>query len=188
MQVEQTGIDGVLHIVPKRFGDARGFFVETYQASRYAEIGIDAAFVQDNASRSSRGVLRGLHLQNPAGQGKLVSVLEGEVYDVAVDVRVGSPTFGRHVGMRLDATRLNQLYIPPGFAHGFQVLSEHALFTYKCTAPYAPEHELGVRYDDPALAIAWPFADVILSDRDRAHPRLAEIDPARLPRYEAAPR
>ncbi len=183
MNVDVTAIPEVLHITPKRFGDARGFFAETFQAERYVQAGITLPFVQDNVSRSTRGVLRGLHLQNPTQQGKLVSVLDGEVYDVAVDVRVGSPTFGRHVGVMLSSERLDQLWVPPGFAHGFQVVSETALFVYKCTDTYAPPHELGIRFDDPALGIAWPIAAPSLSDRDRAHPTLAEIDPSRLPAY-----
>jgi dTDP-4-dehydrorhamnose 3,5-epimerase len=185
MQVESTEIPEVLHVIPKRFGDARGYFVETFQAQRYADAGIPGPFVQDNLSRSSRGVLRGLHLQNPTQQGKLVSVLEGEVYDVAVDVRVGSPTFGHHVGRVLSAERSNQLWVPAGFAHGFQVMSETALFAYKCTDLYAPAHEVGVLFSDPALGIVWPVADPVLSDRDRTHDVLAKIDPARLPRYAA---
>lgn len=185
MQVETTEIPEVLHIVPKRFGDARGFFVETFHAQRYADAGIVGPFVQDNLSRSVRGVLRGLHLQNPTQQGKLVSVLEGEVYDVAVDVRVGSPTFGKHVGRVLSAERGNQLWVPEGFAHGFQVMSETALFAYKCTDLYSPAHEVGVLYSDPALAIAWPVENPLLSDRDRVHSVLSAIDPARLPKYEA---
>jgi dTDP-4-dehydrorhamnose 3,5-epimerase len=183
MHVEPTEIPEVLHIVPKRFGDARGYFVETFHAARYAAAGIALPFVQDNLSRSGRGVLRGLHLQNPSQQGKLVNVLEGEVFDVAVDVRVG-----KHVGVVLSAERSNQLWVPPGFAHGFQVISETALFAYKCTDLYAPAHELGVLFSDEALGIAWPVASPILSDRDRAHSVLAEIDVARLPKYESASR
>lgn len=185
MRVETTALPGVVQIFPRVFGDARGFFVETFQAARYAEHGIGSAFVQDNASRSRRGVLRGLHLQHPNAQGKLVYVLEGEVFDVAVDVRVGSPTFGRSVGVVLDAGRCNQLYIPPGFAHGFAVLSETALFAYKCTTPYAPEHELGIAWDDPALGITWPLDAPTLSERDLSHPRLADVSHDRLPPYEA---
>lgn len=186
MEVEETEIDGVLHVVPKIVGDARGFFLETFNARRYAEHGIRDAFVQDNLSRSGPSTLRGLHLQHPRGQGKLVWVLEGRVYDVAVDVRVGSPTFGEHVARVLDAERKNQLYIPRGFAHGFCVLDDApATFVYKCSDLYAPEHELTFRWDDPALEIAWPVTDPRLSDKDRSAPALADIDPALLPRFDA---
>lgn len=185
MKVTATKLEGVLEVEPKIFGDARGFFVETYNHARYAEAGIDAPFVQDNLSRSGVGTLRGLHLQNPGGQGKLVSVLEGRVLDVAVDVRVGSPTFGQHVAVELDAERKNQLYVPPGFAHGFCVLEGPALFAYKCTALYAPEHELCVLYSDPALGIEWPSDAPKLSDKDRAGVPLADIPEERLPRYGA---
>lgn len=185
MQVEETSLPGVLHIQPKVFGDARGFFVETYQLERYAKAGIPLPFVQDNLSRSRRGVLRGLHLQNPNAQGKLVSVVDGAVLDVAVDVRVGSPNFGKHVAVELDATRMNQLWVPPGFAHGFVVLSEFATFSYKCTDRYAPEHEVGIAWDDPEIGIDWRVAAPALSDKDLKHPRLADIPAASLPRYEA---
>jgi len=185
MQVDETSLPGVLHIQPKVFGDARGFFVETYQFERYAKAGIELPFVQDNLSRSSRGVLRGLHLQNPNAQGKLVSVVDGTVLDVAVDVRVGSPHFGKHVAVELDAARMNQLWVPPGFAHGFVVLSEFATFSYKCTDRYAPEHEVGVAWDDPALGIDWRVEAPSLSAKDLVHPRLADIPESKLPRYGA---
>ncbi len=185
MQVEETEIPGVLHVRPRVFGDARGFFVEMFHAERYAAIGIDVPFVQDNLSRSAPGILRGLHLQHPCAQDKLVCVLEGEVYDVAVDVRVGSPTFGQHVGRLLDAKTKNQLFVPKGFAHGFCVVGDRpALFSYKCSDRYAQEHELAVRWDDPALGIEWPLDGApTLSDKDAAAPRLAEIPESRLPRY-----
>jgi dTDP-4-dehydrorhamnose 3,5-epimerase len=170
-------------VEPKVFGDERGFFFESYHEARYREAGLPARFVQDNVSRSSRGVLRGLHLQNPHGQGKLVYVLEGEVLDVAVDVRVGSPTFGRWVAASLSAANHRQLYVPPGFAHGFCVRSERALFAYKCTDFYHPEHELGVAFDDPDLGVEWPPGEKIVSARDRAHPRLRDVDESRLPRH-----
>lgn len=187
MEVEATEIPGVLHVRPRVFGDARGFFLETYQAERYREAGIACAFVQDNLSRSAPGILRGLHLQHPFAQDKLVYVLEGAVYDVAVDVRVGSPTFGRHVGRVLSAEHKNQLFVPKGFAHGFAVISEGpATFAYKCSDRYAPEHELSVRWDDPALGIAWPLAaPPTLSEKDAKGLRLAEIPHDRLPRYGA---
>jgi len=184
MEVIPQAIPEILLIEPKVFGDARGFFKETFHAERYAAAGMPP-FVQDNLSRSKRGTLRGLHLQQPYAQGKLVSVVEGEVYDVAVDVRVGSPTFGKWVGVTLSADNHLQLYVPPGFAHGFCVTSELALFSYKCTDLYHPETEVGVAYDDPALGIPWPVAEPLVSDKDRQNARLAAIDPARLPRYEA---
>jgi dTDP-4-dehydrorhamnose 3,5-epimerase len=174
----------VLLIEPQRFGDARGYFLETFHEQRYRAAGLDLAFVQDNLSRSSRGILRGLHLQHPNDQGKLVYVLEGEVFDVAVDVRVGSPNFGKWTGALLSADDHRQLWIPPGFAHGFCVTSETALFTYKCTALYSVAHELGVIWNDPAIGIPWPVAAPNLSAKDAALPKLADIDPARLPRYQ----
>ena len=183
MEVVPQSLAEVLLIKPNAFGDERGFFMETYHAERYAEAGIIAPFVQDNLSRSARGILRGLHLQQPHGQGKLVSVLEGEVFDVAVDVRWGSPSFGRFVGVTLSSHNRHQLYIPPGFAHGFCVTSEHALFAYKCTDLYHPECEVGVAFDDPALAIPWPVEQPKVGEKDRNHPPLAQIDPARLPSY-----
>lgn len=185
MKVTPTEIDGVIEIEPRVFGDARGFFLETFSAERYAEAGVEGPFVQDNLSRSEQGILRGLHLQHPNAQGKLVGVLEGRVLDVAVDVRVGSPTFGRHVARELDAARKNQLYIPPGFAHGFCVIEGPALFAYKCTEYYAPEDELTVLFCDPDLKIRWPVEDPRLSEKDRAGLRLKDIDPARLPGYGA---
>jgi dTDP-4-dehydrorhamnose 3,5-epimerase len=140
--------------------------------------------VQDNLSRSRHGTLRGLHLQNPHAQGKLVSVVEGEVFDVAVDVRLGSPTFGKWVGVLLSDKNHHQLYVPPGFAHGFCVTSENALFSYKCTDLYHPESELGVAYDDPELAISWPVSSPLVGAKDKANLPLSKIDPARLPRYQ----
>jgi dTDP-4-dehydrorhamnose 3,5-epimerase len=184
VKVRPTRIPEVLHIEPTVFGDDRGFFVETYNRRRYAEAGVAPRFVQDNLSRSAPGILRGLHLQHPHGQGKLVSVLEGRVLDVAVDVRRGSPTFGQHVASELDARRKNQLWIPPGFAHGFCVLGDApALFVYKCTDFYAPDCEITVRWDDPAIGIDWPVNAPVVSDKDRAGRTLAEIDESRLPRW-----
>jgi dTDP-4-dehydrorhamnose 3,5-epimerase len=183
VRVTPQSIADVLLIEPKVFGDERGFFVETWQAERYVSSGIPATFVQDNLSRSRRGVLRGLHLQHPHDQGKLVSVLEGEVLDVAVDVRVGSPWFGRCVTATLSGSNHHQLYIPPGFAHGFCVVSETALFFYKCTDLYHPECEIGIAFDDTALGIPWPAIENILNAKDRAYPPLSAVDPARLPRY-----
>ncbi|MBX3272383.1 MAG: dTDP-4-dehydrorhamnose 3,5-epimerase [Sandaracinaceae bacterium] len=185
MEVEPTELPEVLYVRPRVFGDARGFFLETYQEARYREAGIDASFVQDNLSRSAPGILRGLHLQHPLAQDKLVYVLEGAVYDVALDVRVGSPTFGRHVGRVLTAEAKDQLFVPKGFAHGFCVISDGpATFAYKCSERYAPEHELSVRWDDPALGIAWPLtAPPTLSAKDAGALALAEIPRERLPRY-----
>jgi dTDP-4-dehydrorhamnose 3,5-epimerase len=184
VQVSPAEIPAIRVIDPRVFGDERGFFLETWSSRRYAEAGLPAGFVQDNLSRSARGVVRGLHLQHPNGQGKLVYVLEGEVFDVAVDVRVGSPTFGRWVGFVLSAKNKRQLYIPPGFAHGFCVTSEFALFAYKCTEIYRPDTEIGVLWSDPAIGIAWPVGNPVLSDKDRAYPTLAEIPKTRLPSYE----
>lgn len=183
MQVTQTAIEGVLLIEPKVFGDARGFFIETWARERYAQAGVKGEFVQDNMSRSRRGALRGMHLQHPHGQGKLVSVVDGEVFDVAIDVRVGSPTFGRWVGYALSADNHRQLWIPPGFAHGFCVTSETALFAYKCTDTYHPEAELGVLWNDPEINVEWPIKDPILSDKDARYPKLSEIARDRLPVY-----
>ncbi len=183
MKVEETALPGVVLITPAVFGDERGWFYETYQESRYAEAGVRVHFVQDNVSRSTRGTLRGLHLQHPDNQAKLVWVVEGEVLDVAVDVRVGSPTFGRHVAVTLDAASKRQLFIPAGFAHGFVVRSAAAIFAYKCSAPYAPAHALEIAWDDPALGIDWGIAEPILSGKDAAAPSLEEVKD-RLPRWD----
>ncbi len=184
MKVTAMQLPEVLLIEPQRFGDARGYFLETYRADRYADLGIKHGFVQDNLSRSARGILRGLHLQHPNDQGKLVYVLEGEVFDVAVDVRVGSPSFGKWTGALLSADDHRQLWIPPGFAHGFCVTSETALFAYKCTAPYSVTDELGVMWNDPAIGIPWPVAEPKLSAKDASLPKLVSIDHERLPRYQ----
>ena len=183
MNVFTTELEGVVRIEPKVFGDTRGFFMETWSAGRYEEAGVAGPFKQDNLSRSSHATLRGLHLQHPHGQGKLVSVLEGEVFDVAVDVRVGSPTFGRWVGARLSSNNRHQLFVPAGFAHGFCVTSDSALFAYKCTEYYHPETEVTIAWDDPAIGVAWPIAEPLLSERDRTGESLANVDRARLPRY-----
>lgn len=183
MRIVATLLPEVLAVEPRVFGDARGTFFESWSASRYAEAGIAGPFVQDNISISGRGILRGLHLQHPHGQGKLVSVLAGEVFDVAVDVRTGSPRFGKWVGEVLSEANRRQLWIPPGFAHGFCVLSGEAIFHYKCTDTYHPECELTVAWDDPAIGIAWPIADPTLNDKDRSGLRLADIARGRLPLY-----
>ncbi len=183
MQVSKTEIPGVLVITPQRVVDSRGFFAETFQAERYASAGMPYPFVQANWSRSRRGVLRGLHLQNPKSQGKLVSVTSGRVLDVAVDVRVGSPAFGRHVTVELTEDNGFQFFLPRGCAHGFIVLSETADFVYKCDEYYSPQDEIAVRWDDPALGIDWRISDPILGARDAAAPLLSEI--SHLPKFEA---
>ena len=185
MRVIPTELPGVIVVEPKVFSDPRGFFVETWNQARYEKEHVPATFVQDNVSRSTRGVLRGLHFQNPKSQGKLVTVLEGEVYDVAVDVRVASPTFGRSVAVVLSGDNKRQVYIPPGFAHGFLVTSESALFMYKCTELYAPEAEMGIIWNDPDLAIRWPVEQPALSAKDTAYPRLRDIDRSALPAYRS---
>jgi len=155
--------------------DARGFFLETWHQQKYAAAGITGAFVQDNHSRSARGTLRGLHAQVKRPQGKLIRVVEGEIYDVALDIRPGSPTFGRSVGMTISGDDFRQLWIPPGFAHGFGVLSEVAHVEYKCTAVYDPADEISILWNDPDLGIAWPLRDPIVSAKDSRAPRLREI-------------
>ena len=175
MNVIETDIPEVLIIEPNLLGDQRGFFLETYQLRRYAEFGISRPFVQDNMSRSSYGVLRGLHLQNPSPQGKLVSVMRGRVLDVAVDVRIGSPNFGRPVAVELSEDNRRQLWVPRGFAHGFVVLSDTADFFYKCDDLYSPKDEIVVRWDDPAIGIDWGVTNPSLSARDAAAPRLADV-------------
>jgi dTDP-4-dehydrorhamnose 3,5-epimerase len=174
MKIEETPLPGVLVIEPRAFGDARGFFFESFHADRYAAAGIKGPFVQDNVSRSTRGTLRGLHFQEPKSQGKLVFVTRGSVFDVAVDVRKGSAHFGKWFGIELSDENHKQLWVPPGFAHGFCVTSEIADFAYKCTDFYAPEHERAVRFDDPDLAIAWPIHDPNLSPKDAAAPLLRD--------------
>ncbi len=169
---------------PRVFPDARGSFAELYHADRTRDAGLDASFVQDNVSFSHRGVLRGMHFQHPFAQGKLVMVLVGEVFDVAVDVRLGSPTFGRWAGFTLAAERLSQLWIPPGFAHGFVVTGDSAVVLYKVTESYVPSAECTIRWNDPAIGIAWPVESPILAARDAAAPALAEVDRQRLPRLE----
>ena len=180
MNVTECELAGLLLIEPKVFGDLRGFFLESWNRDRYRAAGIPDDFVQDNFSFSGRGTLRGLHFQNPRTQGKLVSVWQGEVWDVAVDIRRQSRTFGRWLGMTLSAENKRQLYVPPGFAHGFVVLSETALFHYKCTNDYSPKDEIGFRWDDPAVGIQWPVARPVLSSRDAQAPLLREIPEEKL--------
>lgn len=183
MKFEETTLPGVVLVEPDVHRDDRGFFLEFFHERRYAEAGIEARFVQDNHSRSMKGTLRGLHLQHPHAQAKLVRVLSGSVFDVAVDVRVGSPHFGRWVGFELTAESQHQLWVPVGFAHGFAVTSDTADFEYKCTDFYAPDCELVVRWDDPAIGIEWPIDAPTLSPRDAGAPLLADLT-ERLPRYE----
>jgi len=177
MKVSETSLPGVLLIEPRVFSDPRGAFWETYQAKRYADAGIAATFVQDNGSRSVRGTLRGLHYQRmPWAQGKLVQVVRGEVFDVAVDMRRGSPSFGQWVGVSLSQDARRLMYVPVGFAHGFQVLSETADVIYKVTQEYAPRADRGIAWNDPTLAIDWPIADPLLSPKDKALPTLNEAE------------
>lgn len=183
MKVTGTALDGVVIIEPDVFGDSRGFFMETWNRRRYEEAGIRAAFVQDNISCSGKGVVRALHFQNPNAQGKLVFTLKGEVFDVAVDVRVGSPTFLKWVGVTLSAENKKQLYIPPGFAHGFAVTGDDALFVYKCTGFYDPKAERSIIWNDPDIGIDWPVENPILSGRDAVAPLLKDFDRGLLPVY-----
>ena len=184
MKVIPSNIPDVLIIEPDVFGDERGFFMETWHADKYLAQGIDASFVQDNHSRSRRGVLRGLHYQLKRPQGKLARVTSGAVYDVAVDIRRGSPTFGQWVGVELSADNQKQIYVPPGFAHGFSVLSESADFLYKCTDFYAPEDEHGIIWNDPDIGIDWPDEDFFVSEKDSKNRPFKEImDLDILPEY-----
>lgn len=183
MNVIETKIDNVLILEPRVFSDHRGYFLETWNQKRYAQVGLDVHFAQDNVSLSSKGVLRGLHYQHPRPQGKLVQVLQGEVLDVAVDIRVGSPTFGKNVTCILSEDNHRQFYLPPGFAHGFCVLSQSALFSYKCTEIYCPEYDRGILWNDPSLAIDWPINQPQISEKDAALPCLNDIPKDQLPVY-----
>ena len=183
MKLIESALPGCVVIEPVVHGDDRGFFFEGWNAERYAAHGLDMRFVQSNVSSSSRGVLRGLHYQWPRPQGKLVSVLEGEVYDVAVDIRRGSPTFGRWAAVVLSAENRRQFWIPEGFAHGFAVLSERAVFNYLCTEVYVHEFDAAVRWNDDGIAVDWPIAEPLLSGKDAKAPFLKDIDPERLPVY-----
>lgn len=180
MKVTPGELDGLLLLEPNVFGDARGFFMELWHRDRYREAGIPGEFVQDNISSSRRGSVRGLHFQNPTAQAKLVWAIQGEIYDVAVDLRRGSPTFGRWQAVTLSSENRLQFYIPPGFAHGFAVLSDVALFAYKCSDFYAPQHERAVAWNDPDIGIPWPVSDPVLSAKDQRAPRLRDIPPERL--------
>lgn len=181
MKVVDLSLPGVKRIEPDAFGDDRGYFMESFQAERYANSGVQGSFVQDNLSYSRYGVLRGLHYQHPNGQGKLIQVLQGEVFDVAVDIRRGSLTFGQWVGEYLDAVNHRQLWVPAGFAHGFCVLSGTALFAYKCTDYYAPDSERSVRWDDPDIGIDWPIVPDEISDKDANAPFLKDVLTSALP-------
>lgn len=183
MTVTDTPLPGVKVVHPKVHRDERGFFLETYHERRYAEHGIHTPFVQDNHSRSGRGTLRGLHMQVTALQAKLVRVLTGEIFDVAVDVRVGSPTFGQWFGTNLSADNFAQMFVPAGFAHGFAVVSDVAEVEYKCSAFYDAADEIAIRFDDPAIGVAWPVSAPTLSRRDTEALPLADMM-ARLPRYD----
>lgn len=176
MDVQATSLEGVLLLKPKVMQDERGFFLESYSARTLESFGIDTLFVQDNHSRSVRGTLRGLHYQVSPGQVKLVRVISGEIFDVAVDIRWGSPTYGQWFGQILSAENFLQMYIPVGFAHGFCVLSESAEVAYKCSSYYSARDERGLMWNDPAFAIAWPVADPILSARDQQHPGFEESE------------
>jgi len=185
VELKTTVIPGALIIDPRVFGDDRGFFYETWNLRRYRDAGISEDFVQDNLSYSQHGVLRGLHVQDPNAQGKLVQVLQGEVFDVAVDIRGGSPAYGKWVGVQLSSDNKRQFYVPPGCAHGFCVTSETALFSYKCTDQYNPEAEISILWDDPDIGIQWPVSDPLLSEKDRLAVRLRDLPTERLLSFSA---
>ncbi len=181
MEIESTRIDGVWVVIPRVFTDPRGYFMETFQRERFEAAGLRGDFVQDNLSFSTRNTLRGLHFQNPKAQAKLVQVIQGEIFDVAVDIRPQSATFGKWFGHRLSDTNNRQLYIAAGLAHGFCVLSETAHVAYKCTDYYAPEHEGGILWSDPDIGINWPVDKPLLSEKDQNYPRLRDLLRTRLP-------
>jgi dTDP-4-dehydrorhamnose 3,5-epimerase len=187
VKIIETELPGVVVIEPRVFGDDRGYFLETWSRSKYVALGLPGEFVQDNVSLSGPRVIRGLHYQHPSAQGKLVMALRGEVFDVAVDIRRGSPTFGRWTGVLLSDSTLRQMYVPPGFAHGFAVVGDAALVSYKCTSAYNAQHESSIRWDDPEIGIEWPVANPIVSAKDRDASRLHEMPIDRLPGYEEAP-
>ncbi|MFQ6611971.1 MAG: dTDP-4-dehydrorhamnose 3,5-epimerase [Fidelibacterota bacterium] len=183
MKLEQTRIPGILLLHPDLHADERGYFYEIYKASHFSKMGLPDHFIQDNQALSRKGVLRGLHYQLHQAQGKLVRVVEGTVFDVAVDIRKNSPTFGEWIGFELSADNHLQVFIPEGFAHGYFVMSPTAVFQYKCTREYTPEDEYGLNWNDPELAIEWPVGNKIVSPKDSALPTLAEINKAFLPQY-----
>lgn len=184
MKITETRLPSVIIIDPDVFPDARGWFLETWSRQRYEQAGIKEVFVQDNVSFSAKGIVRGLHFQYPHAQGKLVQVLSGEVFDVAVDIRVGSPTFGQWVGARLSDGNHKQMYVPPGFAHGFCVVSETVIFSYKCTDYYSPSAEGGIIWNDPDIGIDWPVDKPVFSGKDSEYPKLKDIAKDKLPKYE----
>jgi len=183
VNVRETKLPGVIVLEPDVFGDERGYFLETWNSARYESVGIPGPFVQDNISLSGRGVLRDLHFQNPKPQGKLVHIISGEVLDVAVDIRLGSPTFGQCVSEVLSGDNHRQMYVPPGFAHGYCVTSETAIFSYKCTDFYNPATENGIIWNDPDLNIDWPGTEFTISAKDAAYSRLKDLPPENLPHF-----
>lgn len=181
MRILETGLDGVVIIEPRVHGDDRGYFLESWKASVYGAHDLPASFAQANVSRSAKGVLRGLHYQYQRPQGKLVSVMVGRIFDVAVDIRPGSASFGHWAGSELSADNHRQMYVPEGFAHGFLVLSDYALFHYHCTAEYSPEHDAAIAWDDPEIGIKWPCRPQTISGKDRLAPQLQDVPADRLP-------
>ena len=189
--LNKSKIDGIYIIEPKVFGDNRGYFMETYNKEQFAEVGLNMTFVQDNESKSSKGVLRGLHFQKKHSQGKLVRVTKGEVFDVAVDLRTGSKTYGQWEGVILNKENKKQFYIPKGFAHGFLVISDEAVFNYKCTDFYAPEYDGGVMWNDPDINIKWPLEgieNILLSEKDKKHLNLKELDLSKYSDFNICPK
>ncbi len=184
MQIQPTSLENALIIEPSVFKDDRGYFMESYQQERYRDAGIGCQFVQDNLSYSIQNTLRGLHYQYPFQQAKLIQVIKGEVFDVAVDIRVGSPTFGKWEGVRLSADNCRQFFIPEGFAHGFCVISEDAIFHYKCSQVYNLETEGGIAWNDPDIGIKWPIETPILSAKDQSFESLSAVSPGRLPSFK----
>ena len=187
MKAEKTAFQKAMIIEPDAFRDKRGYFMETYHKEKYEQLGLTTQFVQDNLSYSVRDTLRGLHYQHPRGQAKLVQVIKGEIFDVIVDIRRGSPTFGQWTGISLSDENNRQLYVPEGFAHGFCVLSDTAVVYYKCSDFYAPENEGGILWSDPDLNISWPLKDPVISEKDSRYPVLEDLPVERLPAYEEKP-
>ncbi len=183
MNITETKLPGVLILEPDVYPDDRGYFLETWNSNRYRQAGIPGSFVQDNISFSKKGILRGLHFQYPQSQGKLIQVLSGEVMDVVVDIRAGSPTYGQWFGEALSESNHKQMYVPPGFAHGYCVTSETALFSYKCTDYYNPATEHGIIWNDPDIGIEWPIEQPALSPKDKTYPRLKDLEPENLPQF-----
>lgn len=181
--VTSTALEGLIIIEPVVFRDARGYFLETYHYQKYQDLGLSRAFVQDNHSHSRRGTLRGLHYQLRQPQGKLLYVIAGEIFDVAVDIRHGSPTFGAWIGIALSSENKRQVFIPEGFAHGFCVVSTEADVIYKCTDFYVPEDEYGILWSDPGIGITWPVSDPLISPKDSSNPQLGDVPLTKLPGY-----